>query len=250
MKWHHPKIQLILPILAGCVLAGGVWLYLKQVQRRIESHFTMVTVLKTNRYIRSGKIIKEKMIEEVSIPQAFVQPTAYLSKSQFLEETKHIKPRARIELLKGEQITRSKVLTQDKITSLSYALAVGRQALTLRLTKENAVGGLIHPGDWVDLICTMDIQPGWKHPQAFSVVKNVQILAVDEHIWDPTRPRSKINNKDVAKEEFWVTFSVDPNEAVLIRLASQKGVVSAVLNSPFETEKHPPVRAHMTELSG
>jgi pilus assembly protein CpaB len=135
---------------------------------------------------------------------------------------------SRVGILKGEQLTKSKVLDENTPLGLAWALAAGETAVALRLNAEQAVGGMINPGDRVNVLCTFDRQPGWEEAQTVEFLSRVRVLAVD----GATTASSQ--RKDVSNEFVLVTLATTPQQSARIVLAGEKGRVSLALLSPLD----------------
>jgi pilus assembly protein CpaB len=92
----------------------------------------------------------------------------------------------RYPLLKGEQVVASKVGVQDveEEGGLSFLLPAGTRAFSISVSEESSVGGLILPGDLVDVIAIFD-ESDVGVDKAVTLVQNVEVLAVAQEAQQP-----------------------------------------------------------------
>ena len=84
----------------------------------------------------------------------------------------------RYSFLKGEQVVASKVGVQkDDETGLSFVFPQGMRAFSIQVSEESSVGGLILPGDLVDVIGILD-EGTVGIDKAVTLVQGVEVLAV------------------------------------------------------------------------
>lgn len=121
-------------------------------------------------------------------------------------------------------------------STLAIKTPAGKRALTVLLDSLSAVGGMINPGDFVDILAhlTLPAPPNSTHPPdkiSAILFQNVQILAVGTNVQTPG---------DYAVQQaagsLNVTFAVDPEEAGLLIFSQQNGKLQIVLRSPSETQ--------------
>ena len=115
------------------------------------------------------------------------------------------------------------------LQGLAWTLPAGQTALSVKLNFDQAVGGLIQPGDRVNINCTTE-------RQTKILLSHVRVVAVDSQIWDPESssvPSSK--SKDGLTDSVLVTFSLTPREGALLSLAMDKGHLQLALTSPLDS---------------
>src|SRR6266498_84298 len=94
------KNRLIASLGLGLCLAFGLWLYLKKEERRINSHFTMTTVLMAKKYIPLGKILTSDYIDSIQIPVAYLEPSAFQNLQQIISKEGKFYLKTRVGILK------------------------------------------------------------------------------------------------------------------------------------------------------
>jgi pilus assembly protein CpaB len=127
------------------------------------------------------------------------------------------------------------------IDSLSFTIPPGKRAMSIAVDQVVSAGGLILPGDFVDIIGVFSVQTAGKEAKDafFSrvVLENVQVLAVDQRLVKaapvaqdenglPVVPQGEENAKATT-----MTLLVDPRDAEWLFLADLNGKLRAVVRS-------------------
>jgi pilus assembly protein CpaB len=164
----------------------------------------------------------------------------------------------RQDILEGEQVTATKVGPQTKAEreeGLSFIIPQGMRAFSIQVDETSAVGGLLLPGDLVDVIAVFD-KSDFDVDKAVTLLQNVEVLAVaqesQESIPAPaseaeatptpepggageeaastlgTRPEDVKPNPKART----VTLAVTPEQAQLLALTQAKGDLALALR-PF-----------------
>ena len=125
-------------------------------------------------------------------------------------------------------------------TSFSLRTPPGKRALTMKIDSLSAVGGLVNPGDFVDIIAHLDIPKenkfGKRSKEKVITVlfQNIQVLAVGTN-YDPLGEVSQYETQKNLRD-LNVTFAVSPEEAGLLTFAQANGKLQLTLRSPAETQ--------------
>ncbi len=121
-------------------------------------------------------------------------------------------------------------------TVFSVVTPPGKRAMTVLLDSLSAVGGLINPGDFVDIIGHLKIpKPGESqdNTKVTSVLfQNVQVLAVGAN-FKPVGNAVLYQTQQQTKQ-LNVTLAVNPEEASLLSFAQSFGRLQLTLRSPSE----------------
>ena len=142
----------------------------------------------------------------------------------------------RLNISKGEPLTANRVIKLGERGFLSAVLAPGMRATSLMLTPMSDVGGLILPGDRVDLILSHQIKDD-RAPNAparqvsETVLTNLRVVAIDQTVND--QEKKPISGKTA-------TFEVTSKQAEIIETANMLGNLSLVLRSAGNDPASPP----------
>ncbi len=128
---------------------------------------------------------------------------------------------------------------EKKPQVLSLRMPAGKRAITLQIDVLKAVGGLISPGDYVDIIAQLDIpaakakdeskNENKKNSVTAMIFQNIQVMAVNGNVDQPTIYDDQSKNTNMK-----ITFAVAPDEASLLSFAEKNGKIELALRSPNE----------------
>lgn len=121
-------------------------------------------------------------------------------------------------------------------TSLAIKTPLGKRAVTVNIDSLEAVGGLINPGDFVDVIAQLDLPSGSRKTEkkdsvTAMIFQKLQILAINTNL-DPTNTYEEQQKQTSLK----VTFAVNPQEAGLLSFANKNGKLQLALRGPNENK--------------
>ncbi|MCD6134181.1 MAG: Flp pilus assembly protein CpaB [Candidatus Omnitrophica bacterium] len=208
-------------------------------------------VLVATQDILRGAVIKSSSVKVKSIPADFVQPSAATSLERILGMV------AVVPIAKGEQITLSKLSYPSQSRSLSMAIPVGKRAITVYLDDISSVGGMIKPGDYVDVISVVPIPqrtPEGKTVMQAAVIplfQKVLVLAVGKNIGGVSasssegkggifsgqlKKLSSAKRETSTKASHYITLALSPQEANYVALVQQQGKLQLVLRSPADAQ--------------
>lgn len=119
-------------------------------------------------------------------------------------------------------------------SSLALRTPAGKRAYTVLIDSLSAVGGLVNPGDYVDVLAHLEIpDPVSKTSEKISsiIFQNIQLLAVGTNLQAPggyeEQQRARALN---------ITFALTPEEASLMSFIERNGKMQLILRAPAETE--------------
>lgn len=125
--------------------------------------------------------------------------------------------------------------------AFSIVMPPGKRALTIQVDMLSAVGGLITPGDFVDVIASLRIPEELNAEKAKTkevvtvLFQNLQVLAVGA-LFKPVGGAELYENRQKSKSVN-VTLAVSPEEAGLLTFAEGNGKLQLSLRSPTELEQ-------------
>ena len=159
----------------------------------------------------------------------------------------------RQDIFKGEQVTRSKVGPQTDTEieqGLSFVIPAGMRGFSIKVDETSAVGGLLLPGDLVDVIGVFDDEDDFDVDKAVTLLQNIEVLAVAQESQEAIPPPAAADEEatpvaeDGATEEAasqqdslgtrpedvetkpkakTVTMAVTPEQAQLLALSQAQG---------------------------
>jgi pilus assembly protein CpaB len=215
---------------------------------KIQANQTVVLVAKQD--IASGSVIESNMIDSSIVPNQFIQPQAVTSIDRVLGMIT-LAP-----ISKGEQITLSK-LSKARRESGSGGLAgntpAGKRAISISVDNIASVSGMVRPGDYVDVIATLQVPVQGADGQISSQVavvplfQNVLVLAVGQNTGFAASSGSRYTEKESSGGGL-ITLALAPQEANLIAFVQEQGKMRLTLRSPADANVEPVVPASWETL--
>jgi pilus assembly protein CpaB len=137
---------------------------------------------------------------------------------------------ALVSLPAGSTITDSRI-GRPQTVGLSVVLKRGMRAVSIGIDRVKAVGGLIQPGDRVDVIAVPP-RVGGETPQARTIIYGALVLASGTQMESLSQPAS--SPAPDAQNLTTVTLGVTPAQADLLATADVNATLRLALRSPQE----------------
>lgn len=189
--------------------------------------------------ISPGQLIGADMVELSSLPVNAIVDEA------FTDEALVVGTRAQVRVTSGDQLAPSKVTGAgaEDANGLGYIVPPGMRAASVSVSEETSVGGLVLPGDRVDVIVVVDSSiEGQDFRRGVLLLQDIEVLAVAQKT---LRPVSRVDengdpitsesadggvaardeNVDEDPDAASVTLALPPEDAPLIALAQSEGTV-------------------------
>jgi pilus assembly protein CpaB len=223
----------VLAVIVASATAYAVWSFVSQYEQRlaeVQAAKGESVVVVATKSIRPGTVLGPEDIELQS------RPVGDSDESYFRDVDSVLGMTVGDRILAGEAIRLERMLAGGAAMGLDELIDPGARAITLRTSRASGVGGLVRPGNYVDVIVT--IRPDDRALNADwvteTVLQAVQVVAVN----DVTEAQqvSKENTDDRGKKtkparEVFVTLEVEPAEAEQLALATTRGEVHLSLRS-------------------
>lgn len=156
-------------------------------------------------------------------------PKDHLPKDSFPGVKETVGRTALREFVRGEPIVESKLVPRSGGSGLlSFKVAPGMRAFSVKVNEVVGVGGFIVPGSRVDVVATTETSPRSQAQVAKIVLEDVTVLAAGQTI-------EQKDNKPVTVSN--VTLAVTPEDAERLALASNDGRIQLVLRNFNDGEK-------------
>jgi len=207
-------------LVAAVLVSNFVQTSITTETNRIASQFQKKQQEKDDVYKQEMQALNQKVIEVEQRAQKAAQEAA--KSAVAAGASKQAKP--------GDEASKEK-----KFVSLALRTPPGKRAVTLKMDSLVAVGGLVNPGDYVDIISHLNVPA--RDPKAKDkkdsvtamIFQNIQILAINTNIDQPGTYAEQ--QKDPGLK---VTVAVTPEEASLLVFAEKNGKLELALRSPNE----------------
>jgi len=134
----------------------------------------------------------------------------------------------------------------DELHGLASTIRTGMRAISVPVSTETSVSGLVRPNDTVDILGTFNFldeaNPGEMKTVTFTVLQDVTVLATGQ---ETARAEMEITGGRKRSSYSTVTISVFPEEAELLAFAMNvKGTLTLSLRNPNDVsvlEQTPPI---------
>ena len=197
------------------------------------------------RYLsEKGRVAEQARLQTVGIVVAIVEipvgtpinanqvavtawPRDLYPKDSFADMKSVVGRVAKRDFLRGEPIVETKLVPTGKGGGLlSFLVPEGERAFTIRVNEVVGVGGFIVPDTRVDVIVTT-VPPGSSEKISKVVLENMHVLAAGQIVEQKENKPITVNT---------VTLSVTPEEAEMLALAGNDGVIQLVLRNFMDVD--------------
>lgn len=236
-------------ILSGALLVGGFfvfWLYQQQF-RADETGGTMVPVVAAAIDIQLGVPVRAEWLTTKDIPQSYV-------------EERHLRGSSMRDLVGlplaqsvrgGEAILRTDLSTlSDARRTLSGTIPQGQRATTIMVRPTSTFGGLLRPGDRVDVLLTVGDRERPDTWRQVVILENILVLALGQEFEVRETAGSVTGRGDSQEVRFGratnITLQVTVEQSGIITIARQRGSMSLLLRNPNDIRvdtTHPDILA-------
>ncbi|NCC60144.1 MAG: Flp pilus assembly protein CpaB [Verrucomicrobiae bacterium] len=204
-----------------------------------------MTVIVAQRDILPGVLIEADDIEIQNVPSVFAQPGVCAAVDEVISEMAVIPVRA------GEQILRSKLAMEEGgYLSLKLGDHAAYRAITLKLDGEGGLVGLLHPGDFVDVVGIFESTSSGDSSMgnhAIVLVQATRVLAVNQQLsriaaissFDESKGISRGSGRNATPEDTWyITLEVSADKAQELSLAAQIAHLRCLLRQRTNKDSH------------
>lgn len=121
--------------------------------------------------------------------------------------------------------------------SLALKTPAGKRAVTIMIDSLAAVGGLLNPGDYVDVIAHLRVPESTEDKNGKNMVtamifQSLQVLAVNTNLEET----GAYYDEQQRVPSLRITVAVDPQESGLLSFADMNGKLELALRSPQDTD--------------
>jgi len=217
---RYSKMQLIMFIVAlGCGLFAAIGVARHMNKKKVE----VVSESTEEIYVaRTDVNISDELTEEnvmlAEWPKSRIPPG---STSDFRELKERF---ARTRLYEGEPVLLAKLM--DSNGGKSTSIPPGFRVMSVRVTMDSSVTGLVQPGDRVDVIVFLRKTEEVPTTRSKTILQDVTVFAVD------TKTERHLDSQTDPSNLRTVSLLVRPEQAETIMLATQLGELSLTLRRP------------------
>ncbi len=218
------KTIVLLAFAVGCGLVAMLGVQQLLADRSAADKANKVKVLVAAVDILPGTPLDETNTTTKEWPKDLVPENAVTSKSQY--EERAIKTGA----VTGEMILTTK-LTEKGQFGASAAIPVGMRVVTIPVNETKTHSGMLMPTDRVDIIVTYktQVQGIGNVSKTKTLLEYIEVFAADNQ-----RSAEQADTKDVKAKN--ISLLVTPQQAEIIKLASDKGQLDLILRGKGDSE--------------
>ena len=214
------RLMLVLAIAFVLIAAVSVYIYLWKTMESAPTPITTVNVVAAKSAIPPRTKITQDLIYVKEVPEEAAHPKAVRNVKDILGLI------TKYEILEGEQILIDRLYSDEEKIGLVAAVPRDMRAVAVPVDEVVGVAGFVKPGDRVDIIVTAS-GVGETGDVAFTVLEDIQVLAVAQETEDKTQGKAKVSTS--------VTLAVSPSDAEKLVLAERIGKLRLALRPLFAT---------------
>lgn len=207
------------------------------------------TVVTAKQNISARTEIQPGMLELTKVPANALLGGAFSSSDLVVGRI------ARIPIYKGEQLVQDKLASEKSDLGLSYIVPHGMRAMGVKVDKVIGAGGLIRPGDRVDVIGVVDVKykdlttdKEFTETRSFTLAQNIPVLAVEQKLENqPPAPSSGsatsadvegalVEQPEAVPDGTVVTLAFLPEVAQRVLISEEKGSIRLTVRAPGDNE--------------
>lgn len=231
---------ILLAVVCGGSAAVGVYLLTADRGAASSASAATVQLLVTQEDIPRGGQITDLNVALQEWPSELVPEGAATTLEDVLDRS------VVIPLVKGETLNDKKLAPKSAGLGLASLVPDGMRAFTIRTPDVvTSVAGFVLPGNKVDVLLTLK-QLSQDDPTGggatITLLQNVEILAVEQNLGNSQE--QKTNPKELTS----VTVLATPDQAAMLALGQEKGVLQLSLRHPGDTAEMEARMATVAEL--
>ena len=210
--------------------------YIQKREQQMRGDYELVDVLVAKKTIPKDYKLDETMVGFAKIPKKFVMPKALHKIDEILGQI------SGSTIFEGEQLISTKLLSIED-AGLAFKIPKGYRAFTVAVSEISGVGGLVRPGNYVDLLGTFDFGDERRtDPRAVTLLQSVYVLAAGEDLGQavPVNVSGLDESVERRREGMYrsVTVMLSPSESQKILLAQEVGAITLTLRSLWDENAH------------
>ena len=198
---------------------------------------TSISIVTAARDVPTGQRITAEMLELTAMPPDLALADAF-NRSELVTGRF-----ARIPIYRGEQLVEAKLASVgDGASGLSYTVPDGYRAMAVEVDKVVGAGGLLRPGDRVDVVAVLTV--GDDGNRALTIAQNVEVLAVEQKLINVVPAAESaatgsdgtlVDQPDAQPKGSVATLALTPEQAQQILLAEVEGSIRLSVRAPGDS---------------
>ncbi|WP_396626330.1 Flp pilus assembly protein CpaB [Luteitalea sp.] len=238
------RAKLLLSLVLGLLAVFLVYVYVRGIERQLYEEVDMQNVVVTRAAIAAGTAIDQGQIQRIAVPRKYRQPQTFPTVEEVAGRV------AVVPIAAGTQVSGS-MLADAGAEALSFEVPRGRRAVAITVTDDTGVGGLIRPGNFVDIVGTFEfgrpvayqngrVQYADEKTEVRTMMQNVFVVAVNKELRRERVERETQGSAGTAPPQTrerslrTVTLLVEPNRVQELILAQNVGDLTLSLRSSLD----------------
>lgn len=219
------KTNLAISAVLAALAAFFVWKYARSLEGRHAGAEPEVTILRAARTLERGTVISEDDLVPAGVPAAYVPAQAVYA----TDLTDALENKTYNRIVQGDYLLWTDIAGTDDAQAFLLTIQPEMRAISLPVNPATAVGGLLLPGDRVDVYAAMpSSDPTSRNAEILPVLENAPIIAVG----DLTAPTLDLERKERAYRT--VTVLVDLTEIPGVTYFIENGDLLLTLRNPAD----------------
>ena len=216
-------IFLLISLGAAAVACVVIYLVLSSYQRQLvdaQMPEEVVQIMVAKRDLYQGRTIGEEDLEMKELPPYYVPDSVLRQPEQAMGRV----PRERI--LSQEFIREERLADPEAGLGLNAIIPRGMRALSINISDGSAVSGFLNPGNYVDILVTLEGATGTDESETVTLLQAVTVLAVN----------SRVGGTNSVGEDGKpsITVAITPEQAERLTHAVAEGEVTLTLRNDID----------------
>lgn len=229
------KVVLIVAVGMGLLAFVLTHLYLKAEVRRLNEDAEQVAILVAREDLTAGTVLTNQNIKATEAYKRGLSSQVFRADEKGMVIGRTLK----FPLSEGSPVDWVHIgANRNELTGLAGTIPTGMRAMSIPVSTETAVSGLVRPNDKIDILGTFSFldeqNPGEMETVTFTVLQHVTVLATGQ---ETGRSELEIGTQRRRSGYNTVTISVYPEEAELLAFAMNvKGTLTLTLREPEDND--------------
>jgi pilus assembly protein CpaB len=245
----------LVPALLAMASAIVYMVTLTSKEKALSNAYESGQVLVARADIPERTVLKEDMVETLTVPRKFMQQDAFEVRTPSdLKMISNLVSRVRIP--KGNQIGESMLVSMSPDAGLSVKIPPGYRGAVLPI--DPGMKSLIKPGDRVDILLTFEaVMEGSRHERVtITILQNILVVAVGSNMGQGATAgqlKSQTDKDDkllAMSDKALLSLALNPNELEYLALAQRQGDIAIGVRGLGDYEMHTMPLASLSHLMG
>jgi len=223
--------------------------YQQQIAKAQKPDDTVMAIVAA-RDLYQGITITEEDLYALEIPAKYLGKVAPAGDAY--QSPEHVVgriPRERI--LANEFIREERLADADEGIGLNAIIPRGMRAISINVDGGSAVSGFLNPGNYVDVLVTLEPDQGARDSTTKTLLQAVYVLAVNNRLGNGSKTKDEQEaRRPTRRFRPSVTLAVTPDQAEQLAYAEKKGTITLALRNDLDVGFAPVGNTTASEVLG